>query len=485
MADPVMQWEPPIRGYWRRDFRIPEWIPGPVSCSAATWLIPRLDLGFDAAVADEFGSHIRLPGTAVVNGWCYATDPRPTKPLVFLRQPRRAVATVVAMATFPRHPERAHRVISEPALARYRSHEWPVHQHLVADAATRVETADPLSLVALVDDLARSTGTLMLAMVQTLGFAGKAEFALATFHREHLRDAVGTTHLALLSGLLPDVDPAPHTVSSLDWIEPTTGELGLAPVAPSPVAAQRRSEAEVACRAALAGTPRAGRFEELLALAQAAIPLRQQLVQEFTTAWPVLRPAMLRLGRHLVDVDVIDDHADIFHLSRDEIAAAAAGDTTPRREHVSDRRAARERQRELDVPMALGKPKGPWRRLDQFLEVLRMPVEPGRTHVAQGVPAGGGEAVGAVRVVRGPQDFNAFEAGEVLVAGATAPAWTPLFARAAAVVTDTGSPFAHAAVVAREYGIPAVVGTGDATVRLSTGERVLVDGERGTVERQE
>jgi len=69
----------------------------------------------------------------------------------------------------------------------------------------------------------------------------------------------------------------------------------------------------------------------------------------------------------------------------------------------------------------------------------------------------------------------------VLVAPVTTPAWTPLFARAAAVVTDGGTLAAHASLVAREYGIPAVVGTGDATRRLHTGQHVTVDGTTGTV----
>jgi pyruvate,water dikinase len=70
----------------------------------------------------------------------------------------------------------------------------------------------------------------------------------------------------------------------------------------------------------------------------------------------------------------------------------------------------------------------------------------------------------------------------VLVARLTAPAWTPLFDRAAAVVTDGGTLAAHASLIAREYGIPAVVATGDATLRLRDGEAVTVDGGAGTVE---
>ncbi|MGZ3674284.1 MAG: PEP-utilizing enzyme, partial [Ktedonobacterales bacterium] len=126
----------------------------------------------------------------------------------------------------------------------------------------------------------------------------------------------------------------------------------------------------------------------------------------------------------------------------------------------------------------------------QAVEVMRTPDAPQLTGAGQrddarilrGMPASPGRATGAVRVVRGPEDFERFLPGEVLVAQVTAPAWTPLFARAAAVVTDGGSLAAHASLVAREYGIPAVVGASDATARLRDGQRVTVDGSAGLVE---
>ena len=86
-----------------------------------------------------------------------------------------------------------------------------------------------------------------------------------------------------------------------------------------------------------------------------------------------------------------------------------------------------------------------------------------------------------MRVVTGPEDFDTLLAGEILVAQTTTPGWTPLFARASAVVTDTGSVLAHASLVAREYGIPAVVGTGEATRKLLDGMLVTVDGSAGVV----
>ena len=85
-------------------------------------------------------------------------------------------------------------------------------------------------------------------------------------------------------------------------------------------------------------------------------------------------------------------------------------------------------------------------------------------------------------MIRSQDEFDQLQEGEILVAPLTAPGWTPLFNKAAAVVTDVGSAAAHAAIIAREYGIPAVVGCGDATARLKTGMRVTVDGNTGNVE---
>jgi pyruvate,water dikinase len=102
--------------------------------------------------------------------------------------------------------------------------------------------------------------------------------------------------------------------------------------------------------------------------------------------------------------------------------------------------------------------------------------------LASGSPAAPGRVTGPVRIVRSSDEFDRLKAGEILVAPLTAPAWTPLFSRAAAVVTDVGSALAHASIIAREFGIPAVVGCVDATTRLRDGMVVTVDGTRGTVE---
>ena len=102
--------------------------------------------------------------------------------------------------------------------------------------------------------------------------------------------------------------------------------------------------------------------------------------------------------------------------------------------------------------------------------------------VVKGLPAAAGIVEGLARVVVGTEDFDKVKSGEILVCIMTNPAWVVLFSKIKGVVTDTGGVLAHTAVVAREFGIPGVVGTGDATYRIKTGDRIRVNGSTGTVD---
>src|SRR4030095_2197973 len=111
---------------------------------------------------------------------------------------------------------------------------------------------------------------------------------------------------------------------------------------------------------------------------------------------------------------------------------------------------------------------------------------PARTNQAEGdtikgLGASPGRVAGVARVLHGPEEFGQMRQGDILVAKITTPAWTPLFALAAGVVTDVGGPLSHSSIVAREYHIPAVLGTGVATERIRTGQRITVDGDAGWV----
>ncbi|WP_367568178.1 PEP-utilizing enzyme [Lacrimispora sp.] len=92
-----------------------------------------------------------------------------------------------------------------------------------------------------------------------------------------------------------------------------------------------------------------------------------------------------------------------------------------------------------------------------------------------------GRIEGFVRILKSPEEGEKLQSGEILVASTTNISWTPLFPKAAAIVTDISAPLSHAAIVARELGIPAVVGCTNATARLKTGDKVLVHGGQGTV----
>lgn len=103
------------------------------------------------------------------------------------------------------------------------------------------------------------------------------------------------------------------------------------------------------------------------------------------------------------------------------------------------------------------------------------------TAALRGMPGSPGRITGRVRILRSMDELGRLEKGEILVSPVTTPGWTPAFSRAAAVITDTGSIASHASIVAREYGIPAVVATGNATSTLHDGQLVTVDGGRGLV----
>jgi pyruvate,water dikinase len=100
----------------------------------------------------------------------------------------------------------------------------------------------------------------------------------------------------------------------------------------------------------------------------------------------------------------------------------------------------------------------------------------------KGLGASAGKVTARACVMLGPEDFSKMQPGDVIVAGITTPAWTPLFARASAIVTDIGGPLSHSSIVAREYGIPAVLATGVGTRRIHDGQMVTVDGGAGIVE---
>ena len=224
-------------------------------------------------------------------------------------------------------------------------------------------------------------------------------------------------------------------------------------------------------------------FGRLLRWAQDAAPVREDALADVGLAWPVMRRMLLELGCRLVKAEAVERAADVFWLHQEEVEKLAssldAGETRPGSlsEAVEQRKILWRGRRRVTPPQLL--PKGTWVELFKGMMPAASDEQAGNT--IKGVGASGGQVTAPARMLGGPKDFGQMRPGEVLVAAITTPAWTPLFAMASAVVTDVGGPLSHSSIVAREYGIPAVLGTGVATRRIRSGQNIRVDGDAGTV----
>ncbi len=227
-------------------------------------------------------------------------------------------------------------------------------------------------------------------------------------------------------------------------------------------------------------------FRRLVQTAQRYAPLREDALADVGLGWPLLRRMVHEIGRRLVTAGAIAEREDAFWLKVDEVEAAAraldAGQSIQDyRRVVAERRAMWERERTVTPPVTL-----PIKGGARFFGIDWSSWMPARTDQAagntiKGIGASPGRVAGVAQVIHGPNEFSQMRQGDILVAKITTPAWTPLFALASGVVTDVGGPLSHSSIVAREYHIPAVLGTGVATERIRSGERITVDGDGGVV----
>ncbi|GAA2870946.1 hypothetical protein GCM10010517_31240 [Streptosporangium fragile] len=225
---------------------------------------------------------------------------------------------------------------------------------------------------------------------------------------------------------------------------------------------------------------RAAKMRERVKRWNAIVRDRETTRSEVIRAFWALRAFVLRAG------ELTGHGDDLFFLSIQEIIAVLRGaDVSPA--EVATRRATYERYAALPAypTLIVGRfdpvrwAADPDRRNDIF-DARGVGIPVGDT--VTGFPGAPGVVEGVARVIATPEEGHRLAPGEILVTTLTNIGWTPMFPRAAAVVTDMGAPLSHASIVARELGIPAVVGTGNATARLRDGARIRVDGERGTVE---
>lgn len=493
-------WHRPGKGVWLRNFRLGEWLPDPVTPLFMDWIVPVIDAGYNRAVARSAGISIPM-GHAAVNGWYYVAPPTPQAlPRLLFGGKLRSLPYIFNSVVRPMvDPAGADRAVLRSLEDEWRTSCLPAYRSLSGAQDVDDEPAGLRDLTALVEQVARAAGEYLWYFSAAGGAAWKMEMALGRFWRRHLapasaRHPLGASaaegYQVLLGGLLP-LPPGvpPHAVYSLDWYHRTAGEEGR-PAVPTasgvpglrltPTAVERRRAAEAASRNVLRGSRQLHRFDNLLAAAQHYALLREEQARDFTLGWPLLRRCAGRMGTLLQQAGVIGSPDDIYFLTRHDLRT----DAPPQHAAVARRREDWLRQRKFDAPLTLGTLPFLGNAFDRIANSARSSrTLPGGA--LKGHPASPGRARGRVRIVDGPAGFSSFQSGEVLVARATAPAWTPLFADAAAVVTDTGNLAAHASLVAREYGIPAVVGTGNATRLLRTGQLVTVDGSRGIVETHE
>jgi pyruvate,water dikinase len=226
-----------------------------------------------------------------------------------------------------------------------------------------------------------------------------------------------------------------------------------------------------------------GKFKMSLMAAQQYLP-----IQEDHNFWIdqvgvcVQRLPVLEAARRLVAAGKIDEESDVFLLEYAELQDAIRGGAGDLRELVQRRKVEREENRNLAPPEALGTPP-PVQEENPMLSKFfgARPEKNPDPRVINGNGASAGKTTGTARVIMSLDDAERLNHGEVLVCPATMPPWTPLFAVASAVVTDHGGVLSHTAIVAREYQIPAVVGTKVGTSLIKDGSTITVDGGEGTV----
>lgn len=235
-------------------------------------------------------------------------------------------------------------------------------------------------------------------------------------------------------------------------------------------ARQRTAVREAAEREVLESLPRAKRPAALLLLrlARTFVPMREEGKAMLAKGFDGTRVAVRARGRELVAAGVIDLEEDVFYLSHEEIAVGRPADA---RTLVAARRELRAAYEKFDVPDHwAGQP-----------ELLANAVVVDRADTVVGTAAAHGVVEGLARVLASADECDDLEPDEILVCHTTDPSWASAFHLAAAVVIDVGSISSHGAIVAREMGLPCVIGTGNGTAVLRTGDLLRVDGSAGVV----
>ncbi len=279
--------------------------------------------------------------------------------------------------------------------------------------------------------------------------------------------------------------PAEAPASLLETLKYFVAGQGRNPYERQAAATAAREQAAESLLARLGGL-RLRLFKRARGWAQRWAPLREDALADVGLGWPVLRRILREAGRRMVAAGAIAERDEVFWLKWEEVEEAArlldAGQPAEDyRRAIADRRETWRREHGVTPPVALPVKGGA-----RFFGLDFSRWMPARSSQAEGstirgIGASPGRVTGPACVIHGPEEFDWMKPGDILVAKITTPAWTPLFAMASGIVTDVGGPLSHSSIVAREYGVPAVLGTGVATDRIHGGQQITVDGDGGVV----
>jgi phosphohistidine swiveling domain-containing protein len=239
-------------------------------------------------------------------------------------------------------------------------------------------------------------------------------------------------------------------------------------------AAEQRRQLEKQCRKHLKNPIKRLIFNYFLVRAQKGSVFRENVKSEVIKLLTAMRKLLIELGKRLKEKNVLKNKDDIFFLRYEEIAPIVEGNAEPDiLQVIIDRRA------EYDKNSLVTPPDIVFGRFDPDNYIPDTIDE--QAQELNGLGVSPGTATGKARVILRADTEEQLLAGEILVAPFTDPGWTPYFVPAAAIVMDEGGVISHGSIIAREYGIPAVVNVGSATKIIKTGQKIQVDGDRGVV----
>lgn len=274
----------------------------------------------------------------------------------------------------------------------------------------------------------------------------------------------------------------PDPAEDVDWLEKQREALKESNTDAEKLLNRQQLQYEAARKRFAARYPnRVGWLEKQIHKAAEGARIREATRSELVRVFRVVRPFALKAG------ELAGIGEDVFFLYIHEVEDLLSGDGE-KVKYIPARKENYEKYKSLppfpSVIRGRFNPfewvKDPQRRADFYDATMPVSNE-SDSATLKGFAGAAGRVEGIVRILNAPEEGDQLQPGEILVATTTNVGWTPLFPRAAAVITDVGAPLSHAAIVARELGIPAVVGCGNATLRLRTGDRVIVDGGQGVV----